>query len=357
MGLYWNGLVRVIKNHFEGNGDWSIYLTGAGGGSCLNYNTIESGDTEAANKGELYLNNISGLQIASNYFEGATGKYGIYGDGFLKGLSFKNNIISTNKSDITTYGISLVGSTNSEFVAIKTEGNYFYNFDYAVNIDCTTGPGIHNSEFGYDYFSVGGPLYHYIFTGTRRNVIIKDSIATIWQPLTDYQTTIDDYVTNDGGKVYKCITTGTSAASGGPTGYSADITDGTAHWSYVSMQEDGYQILGSVRQNSMTEYTTDADEVFERAGARTFADSADDDTGMGTSGWFMFSASTNDYTLGVITSGGTVTLIHNTANISTTKDNAATFNLYLDATSSTLHIQNKTGGARAYMFKSFNLGY
>ncbi|MBI5543607.1 MAG: DUF3383 family protein, partial [Deltaproteobacteria bacterium] len=39
---------------------------------------------------------------------------------------------------------------------------------------------------------------------------------------------------NDTNKVYECITAGTSAGSGGPTGTSQDITDGTCHWRYVT---------------------------------------------------------------------------------------------------------------------------
>ncbi len=42
-----------------------------------------------------------------------------------------------------------------------------------------------------------------------------------------------DVVSNDGGKLYMCKTPGTSAGSGGPTGTGADITDGSAHWTYV----------------------------------------------------------------------------------------------------------------------------
>lgn len=34
------------------------------------------------------------------------------------------------------------------------------------------------------------------------------------------------------GNVYKLITVGTTASSGGPSGNAADITDGTAHWAY-----------------------------------------------------------------------------------------------------------------------------
>lgn len=43
---------------------------------------------------------------------------------------------------------------------------------------------------------------------------------------------VDDLVSNDTGKVYVCITAGTSDTSGGPTGVTSDITDGTAHWAY-----------------------------------------------------------------------------------------------------------------------------
>jgi len=44
--------------------------------------------------------------------------------------------------------------------------------------------------------------------------------------------TSGDQVTNDG-RQYVCITSGTSAASGGPSTTAADITDGTAHWRWM----------------------------------------------------------------------------------------------------------------------------
>lgn len=46
--------------------------------------------------------------------------------------------------------------------------------------------------------------------------------------------TVGQRATNDTGKAYEVITAGTSAGSGGPTGTSADITDGTVHWKYIS---------------------------------------------------------------------------------------------------------------------------
>lgn len=54
--------------------------------------------------------------------------------------------------------------------------------------------------------------------------------ASKWLP--DHAYSLTDLVVNVGANLYKCITAGTSAASGGPTGTDADITDGGAHWKY-----------------------------------------------------------------------------------------------------------------------------
>lgn len=66
--------------------------------------------------------------------------------------------------------------------------------------------------------------------------IYTDAIetGTAWAALTAYSATAGarDVVTNDE-RSYICITAGTSAASGGPTGTSTDITDGTAHWRFL----------------------------------------------------------------------------------------------------------------------------
>lgn len=59
--------------------------------------------------------------------------------------------------------------------------------------------------------------------------------ATEWAISTAY--TVGQYRHNDGGKVYVCVTSGTSAGSGGPTGTGAAITDGTAVWDYVGVRQ------------------------------------------------------------------------------------------------------------------------
>ena len=47
-----------------------------------------------------------------------------------------------------------------------------------------------------------------------------------------------EYVTNDGGKLYRCTTGGTTASSGGPTGTGGSITDGSAVWAYQQAAAD-----------------------------------------------------------------------------------------------------------------------
>lgn len=57
-----------------------------------------------------------------------------------------------------------------------------------------------------------------------------------WALSTAYS--VGDRRTNDAGKVYQCITAGTSASSGGPTGTGTDITDGGVHWTYIGASGD-----------------------------------------------------------------------------------------------------------------------
>lgn len=68
--------------------------------------------------------------------------------------------------------------------------------------------------------------------GTRFVTTVDATIiaATAWTISTAY--TLGQYVTNSG-KVYVCITAGTSAGSGGPTTTADDITDGTVHWRHL----------------------------------------------------------------------------------------------------------------------------
>jgi uncharacterized phage protein gp47/JayE len=59
------------------------------------------------------------------------------------------------------------------------------------------------------------------------------TIATLtaWAGATAYTV---GQLRRNGGIIYQCITAGTSAGSGGPTGTDADITDNTVHWSHIA---------------------------------------------------------------------------------------------------------------------------
>jgi uncharacterized phage protein gp47/JayE len=89
------------------------------------------------------------------------------------------------------------------------------------------------------------------------------TIATLsaWGASTEYEER--DLVTNDSGKIYYCVTEGTSAGSGGPTGTGSAITDGTVVWKYVAAgtaavvvpfeSEDYGQIVGAAGDLSSIE--------------------------------------------------------------------------------------------------------
>lgn len=49
---------------------------------------------------------------------------------------------------------------------------------------------------------------------------------------------VGNQVTNDSNKVYICVTEGTTASSGGPTGTGSGIADGTVVWDYVGLATD-----------------------------------------------------------------------------------------------------------------------
>lgn len=68
-------------------------------------------------------------------------------------------------------------------------------------------------------------------------VLAESSTITAWLATTTY-TALTSWVINSG-NVYLCTTSGTSAGSGGPTTTSSNITDGTAHWTYIGRQGIG----------------------------------------------------------------------------------------------------------------------
>jgi hypothetical protein len=74
----------------------------------------------------------------------------------------------------------------------------------------------------------------YVYSQTAGWTLVPVSSTTqAWQGSTGYSNSPQNFVVN-GTRIYKCVGSGVSAASGGPTGTGAAIVDGTAQWDYVS---------------------------------------------------------------------------------------------------------------------------
>lgn len=67
----------------------------------------------------------------------------------------------------------------------------------------------------------------------KRDVAISgdSTVIATWAGTTAY---VVNKMIKNGSTFYRCITAGTSAGAGGPTGTSADITDGSVHWEYCA---------------------------------------------------------------------------------------------------------------------------
>lgn len=70
-----------------------------------------------------------------------------------------------------------------------------------------------------------------IAAGTIQTSNYAETAAAAWAANTLHSA--GDVRKNDGGKLYRCTKTGTSAASGGPTGTGAGISDNTCVWDYI----------------------------------------------------------------------------------------------------------------------------
>jgi len=159
--------------------------------------------------------------------------------------------------DIIVLGVGADGREESYFSAPREKG--LLRSRYAP--DASHPAGAHGASFNFASFLtaavavriyIGGLGVFGLVATTRVQLLGTDKWQDIGEP-PDFSTAppegrnpfpslsnwaaLTAYVTRrmvlNGGNTYECITTGTSAASGGPTGTSQDITDGTVHWRYV----------------------------------------------------------------------------------------------------------------------------
>lgn len=87
-----------------------------------------------------------------------------------------------------------------------------------------------------------GRIVSVVDLGTQFQTLSDVTIATVagWVASTAYS--LGQFTTNSG-KVYICITAGTSAGSGGPSTTSSDITDGTVHWKHLGTGTGAVQVI------------------------------------------------------------------------------------------------------------------
>lgn len=107
---------------------------------------------------------------------------------------------------------------------------------------------------------------------------------TAWAGSTAY--TVGAIVRNVG-LIYRCVTAGTSAASGGPTGQGSAITDGGATWAFVSAYK------GNLLDNGMMRGTADATTAGHGSPTGT--------TGTLPTNWFL--RPTGGANLGIVSAG------------------------------------------------------
>lgn len=79
----------------------------------------------------------------------------------------------------------------------------------------------------------GKATYYRIKQGAT--VHVQGLVSMPWQA--SFAVVVGEYMSN-GGNLYRCTTSGTTASSGGPTGTGGAITDGTAVWAYQQAGTD-----------------------------------------------------------------------------------------------------------------------
>jgi hypothetical protein len=129
------------------------------------------------------------------------------------------------------YVVSVASVQNSTAYAVDVAGDQVT----ATTISFTSDATATNDEIVAGLVSalnaVASKNYLAAATGSAGSqVCTVTGTIPAWLATTAY--VVGNQVTN-GANVYQCITAGTSAGSGGPTGTTSDITDGTVHWKFL----------------------------------------------------------------------------------------------------------------------------
>jgi len=132
---------------------------------------------------------------------------------------------------------NLATGTPSDSLGKYTNAHWFYisrtaEEKYIGCIKLATGGG----DEGIDIWNAT--------SGTQCTVIYD---ASAWTASTAYA--LNDEVKNGSNQIYKCISAGTSAGSGGPTGTSSSITDGGVTWQYIKTSNSLSYLSAANREN------------------------------------------------------------------------------------------------------------
>lgn len=131
-----------------------------------------------------------------------------------------------------------------------SDGTVRWTYVREFLVDKIIGGVQFNEKRLYDFYIANGWCGHMPWTSNsvdaNRGIYethLTGEYLSAWAPLTDYYA--KNEVLNDGNKLYRCITQGKSASSGGPTGTGDDIVDGDAHWKYVKTQSTPWTSAGA----------------------------------------------------------------------------------------------------------------
>ena len=159
--------------------------------------------------------------------------------GFLNTTSEKAAFDIDDQTNLGHYGVISIesGTGNYELQGNWSQGvtsttitNGGYGWTSAPTIVITGGGGV-NAKASCTVDSVTGAVTAVNIEDTGYNYTSAPTLTfgNAWQASTAYA--VGDQVVN-GGQIYTCDTAGTSASSGGPSGTSNDIADGTARWDH-----------------------------------------------------------------------------------------------------------------------------
>lgn len=90
---------------------------------------------------------------------------------------------------------------------------------------------------------------------------LNSTVAPVWAGTTAY--VAGDYRSN-GANIYKCVTGGTSAGSGGPTGTGTGITDGGVTWDWYCVASANVQ-MNNIEVNNTQTVTVSASPTITHA--------------------------------------------------------------------------------------------